>query len=110
MTEEELKPKHERKYVCKHDVYKALLSIATSFIGALLALLVFAGLHRAPVPNGKFPPPMRQHIMDGGHRGIHHMKAPRGEARGEFRKGERPDKKVMKPQVPLDAVKQPEKK
>lgn len=57
MTEE--KEQLKRRYFCfkKREVYRALLSVATSFVGALLALAVFSAVHKPPRVPGKFPPP-----------------------------------------------------
>lgn len=90
-------------YIQKRDVYRALLSVATSFIGALLALAVFAGLNKPPVAPGQYPPPCPpcERMNFDMHRGAPDMLPPlRGEFHGkpqkEF-KGHRPDKGAMVP-------------
>lgn len=55
MTEEEKiveteKSREKYFYVDKEKTYQVLTGIATSFIGASLALLLFAALHKPPVP------------------------------------------------------------
>ena len=78
----------------RRDVYRVLLSVATSFIGALLALMVFAAFHKPPVMPGKFPPPPPiQRIDVDIHRIDNYIKPPMGEfhkdPRGDFhRRGE----------------------
>ena len=54
MTEEEKiveeKSREKYFYVDKEKTYQVITGIATSFIGASIALLLFAALHKPPVP------------------------------------------------------------
>ena len=59
MTEEEKteKPREKYFYIEKEGVYKALWSVATAFIGASLALMLFAATHKPTIPCGFVMPP-----------------------------------------------------
>lgn len=88
--EEKLIPK--KRYFCfkKREVYRVLLSITTSFIGALLALAVFAAVHKPPRMPGAFPPPPQFERVDIHiHKGGPDMRPPmrdfRGDKRGELK-------------------------
>lgn len=82
MTEEQKRENTETKYfyIEKENVYKALCGIGTSFIGASLALLLFAAVHKPPIqpcPDRGMPPiqhvgrpcPCPCHMKH--HRGMH---------------------------------------
>lgn len=111
MTEEKQVEITEKQniYIQKRDVYRALLSVATSFIGALLALAVFAGLNKPPVAPGQYPPPPPpcERMNFDMHRGAPDMLPPHigefhGKPQKEFR-GHRPDKGAMMPPPPEGA-------
>lgn len=83
MTEE--KDIHTKRYFCikKREVYRALMSIATSFIGALLALAVFSAVHKPPRIPGQFPPPPPIERVDINiHKGAPGMFHPHADFRG----------------------------
>ncbi len=111
MTEEEKieKPKEKYFYIEKEGVYKALWSIATTFIGASLALMLFAATHKPPVKPCGFsmppqPAPYPCPLMKerGPHHGYHKMMPPSKEFRGHqnVKKADRPisPQKIDKPQ------------
>jgi len=96
MTDE--KDLHSKRYFCfkKREVYRALLSVATSFVGALLALAIFAAVHKPPMPPqmmpGNFPPPPPQceKMKMNFHKGGPDIPPPgefRGNRPGDFRPG-----------------------
>ena len=77
MTDEEKKVVEEKTrekyfYIDKEKTCQVLTGIATSFIGAGLALVVFAALHKPPVPPCPFqynnPRPCPMKMMDWGMR------------------------------------------
>ncbi len=93
MTEEEKiieteKNREKYFYVDKEKTYQVLTGIGTSFIGASLALLLFAATHRPPEPpcgsNPFMQPPCKCKMM--------HKHGPRDFRRGhgEFRRGDGP--------------------
>ena len=100
MTNEE-KSKEKYFYIDKERTREVLTGIATSFIGAGLALALFAALHKPPVPpcpmmqfNQPMPCPMKMLPQD---RGRLHKNIPwKGHFRGldeQRRHGEFQDKK-----------------
>ncbi len=107
MTEEEKIAEQEKSrdkyfYIDKEKTCQVLTSIATSFIGASIALLLFASTHKPPEPryHGPFMQPPCKCKMMHEYRGGHGMHKRHGDFKnkhfykGDFRKL---DKKAIPP-------------
>lgn len=101
----------EKKNCCigKHDVCRALVSVVTSFIGALLALAVFAAIHKPPRVERQLPPPppAQENIHRGGHNMMPQANHFKDERRGEFKEHKGPGDEMIPP-APQDHM-QPQK-